>query len=76
MRTPITRSLVAVGVLGALALGARQLGLIGAVPGSRATALPLSCRIKGHGWRMPRNNTQQPIRRTCARCDQVEVALP
>ena len=76
MRSPLARSLVAGGLLGALVLVARQAGLVGAVPGSRAAGLPLTCRLQGHGWRMPRNHTQQPIRRTCARCDQLDLALP
>ncbi|WP_166392347.1 hypothetical protein [Nocardioides ochotonae] len=75
MRKPITRSLVTIGALGALAVAASRLGLIGGTP-APAGVLPLSCRLRGHGWRMPRTNSQAPIRRTCRRCDQIDVPTP
>ncbi|NPC98377.1 hypothetical protein [Nocardioides sp. zg-DK7169] len=76
MRKPITRSLVAVGALGALALAASRLGLIGSGAPTPAGVLPLTCRLRGHGWRVPRTNSQTPIRRTCSRCEQVDLPLP
>ena len=69
----------AVGLAGAGAGVARYVGLIGDPPGPRtgaAVTLPLSCRVQGHGWRMPRNSTQTPTRRTCARCQRIDLPLP
>ena len=76
MRKPTTRSLVTVGALGALALAASRLGLIGGGAPAPAGVLPLTCRLRGHGWRVPRSNSQAPIRRTCSRCDQIDVPTP
>lgn len=59
--------------------GARRTGVIGGggqIPTGAAPSLPLSCRLRGHGWKMPSNNTQTPTRRTCQKCQRIDVPMP
>ncbi len=71
--------LALVGAAGVAAVVARRLGVIGGPSGPKAgveRTLPLSCRLRGHGWRTPANNTQTPTRRTCQRCQRIDVPMP
>lgn len=71
--------LALLGAAGVAALIAQRLGVIGGAPGPKAgaaQALPLTCRLRGHGWRTPANNTQTPTRRTCQKCQRIDVPMP
>jgi hypothetical protein len=38
--------------------------------------LPLLCRLRGHGWRIPRNPKQMPLRKACHNCQRIDIPLP
>ena len=79
MTKPVRVALVTLGVVGAAAVAARRAGMIGGGPQvvtGPTVSLPLLCRLRGHGWRMPKNNTQTPTRRTCQKCQTIDVPMP
>lgn len=41
-----------------------------------AHGLPLACRLKGHTWRSSGNNTQTPTRKTCPKCQTIDLPMP
>lgn len=79
MSKPVRVVLVVLAVLGVVA-GARRAGVLGgnatSIPTGVQATLPLSCRLRGHGWKMPANNTQTPTRRTCQKCQRIDVPMP
>ena len=46
------------------------------VPTAKKVQLPLLCRLRGHGWRIPRNPKQMPLRRACHNCQRIDIPLP
>lgn len=72
------RLLVVAGVLGAAGLVAQRTGVLpgAAQPGASGAGLPLACRVRRHGWRVPRSATNTPVRVTCSRCEHIDVPLP
>lgn len=47
-----------------------------AIPTAAPAALPLSCRLRRHGWVMPKNSTQTPIRKACTKCQPIDLPMP
>lgn len=79
MNKPVRVALTLLGVAGVVALVAQRLGVLGGGTGPRTgiqTQLPLACRLRGHGWRTPANNTQTPTRRTCQKSQRIDVPMP
>lgn len=82
MSKSVRTVLAVTGVLGVAGLGlgvAKYVGLVGDPAGPRtgvAPVLPLTCRLRGHGWKMPRNHTQTPTRQTCPKCQLIDVPMP
>lgn len=79
MSKSVRIALAVVGGLGVAAVVAQRAGLVGGTPGPRTGAsaqLPLSCRLKGHVWKSPGNNTQTPTRRTCQKCQRIDLPMP
>ena len=78
MSKPVRVVLVALAVLGVVE-GARRQGLVGGgkpIAIGATASLPLTCRLRGHGWKMPSNSTQTPTRRTCQKCQRIDVPMP
>ncbi len=46
------------------------------VPTAKKVKLPLFCRLRGHGWRVPRNPKQMPLRKACQKCQRIDIPLP
>ena len=72
-------ALTVLGVAGVAAAVAQRAGVLGREPGPRSGVtggLPLSCRLKGHTWRTPGNNTQTPTRKTCQKCQTIDLPMP
>lgn len=46
------------------------------VPTAAPARLPILCRLQGHGWSMPKNNTQTPIRKACQKCQRIDLPTP
>lgn len=67
--------LVVLGLAGAAVVVQKKVSA-GGVPQATAPKLPLLCRIKGHGWKMPPNSTQTPIRKACQQCQRIDVPMP
>lgn len=79
MNKPLRLVLALIGAAGVGVVVAQRLGVVGGDPGPKTgatTTLPLSCRLRGHGWKTPANNTQTPTRRTCQRCQRIDVPMP
>lgn len=78
MSKPVRIALAVLGGLGVAAFVARRAGMLGdGGPKSGASAsLPLSCRLRGHTWKAPANNTQTPTRRTCQKCQRIDLPMP
>ncbi|MFC6152391.1 hypothetical protein [Nocardioides yefusunii] len=46
------------------------------IPTAKKVQLPLLCRLRGHGWRIPRNPKQMPLRKACQNCQRIDIPLP
>lgn len=68
----------ALGVAGVTAVATRKAGLWGGGSGgaSPAAALPLSCRLRGHTWKTAGKVGQAPTRRTCQKCQRIDLPMP
>lgn len=69
----IVLTVLAVAGLGAVVVKRRERA---AVPTAVAAKLPLSCRLRGHVWKSPQNNYQTPTRKTCSKCQRIELPMP
>ncbi|QCX27600.1 hypothetical protein [Nocardioides jishulii] len=72
-------ALTVLGAAGVAAAVAKRAGVLGGPTGPKSgvvVGLPLSCRLKGHTWRTPANNTQTPTRKTCQKCQTIDLPMP
>ncbi|MBM9459204.1 hypothetical protein JK386_04765 [Nocardioides sp. zg-536] len=76
MSRPLRPVLIALGVLGLGAAAGYGYMQRPAIKPTAYGALPLACRLRGHGWRKPPAPGQPPLRRTCRRCQTIDVPVP
>lgn len=70
---------VALGLTGVAAVAARKAGMWGdnsSGSGANSAALPLTCRLRGHGWKTSGTVGQAPTRRTCQKCQRIDLPMP
>lgn len=71
---------VVVAVLGVLGVAAatRKAGMWGDNSSGAGVSgvLPLSCRLRGHTWKSSGRLGQAPTRRTCAKCQRIDLPMP
>lgn len=69
----IALAVVAVAGVGAVVMKQRERA---AVPTAVPVKLPLSCRIRRHVWTAPKNSYENPTRRTCQKCQTIDLPMP
>lgn len=80
-------ALIAAGVVGAVVVQKKRASAgtiptgkpvvaFAGIPTAKKVQLPLLCRLRGHGWRIPRNPKQMPLRKACPRCQRIDIPLP
>lgn len=75
MKKALKIALVALGLAGAGVLVQKQ-RTKSAIPQAAPARLPLLCAVRGHGWKLPKNSTQMPIRKACQKCQRIDVPMP
>ncbi len=77
MSTPVRRTVLAVSIVAVLAtvVGLARRARSTAIPQAVTVTLPLRCRLAGHGWKRPKPGAL-PARRTCKRCEALELPTP
>lgn len=75
MKKTVRLALVVLGLVGAGVL-VQQQRTKAAIPQAAPARLPLVCRLRGHGWKLPKNSTQTPIRKACQKCQRIDVPMP
>lgn len=75
MRKSLRIVLAALAVVGVGAVVMKQREQA-AIPTAVPAKLPLTCRLRGHVWKSTPNSYETPTRRTCPKCQQIDLPMP
>ena len=69
----IALAVLAVVGVGAVVVKSREKA---AIPTAIPVKLPLTCRLRGHVWKSEKNSYSSPTRKTCRKCQLIDLPMP